>query len=159
MEKGSPARKYSTAGNHVGSSFIDGGLSVSGSVGAGTASTGWDASAPLVAAFDFFRPGFFGIAVFGCTFQDRRFRLGLALGGLFTALLEPLLVSHLAARGEPAHPGAMRSLGKVDRDAKFARGYGQAVDVVLVLVSDHDGVEGLRSFFSELHAPEKFAAA
>ena len=53
----------------------------------------------------------------------------------------------------------MRALGEVDRNAQFARGHGEAVDVVLVLVGDDDGVQRLRLFAGQLHAPEELAAA
>ena len=100
-----------------------------------------------------------GVGLLGRVFHSRRFGLGLALGGLFAAQLEPLGVGHLAARREPAHPGAMRGLSKVNRNAEFARRDGEAVDVVLVLVGDDDGVEGCGVFAGQLHAPEKLAAA
>ena len=60
------------------------------------------------------------------------------------ALLQPLRVGHLSPRRQPAHPGTVRALGKVDGNAKFARCDGKPVDMVLVLVGDDDGVEGLR---------------
>ena len=63
-------------------------------------------------------------------------RLRLALGCLFPALLDPLGIGHLPARRQPAHPGAMRTLGKVHRNAQLARSNGQSVDVVHVLVGD-----------------------
>jgi len=87
------------------------------------------------------------------------FGFRLALGGLFPALLQPLGVRHLAARGEPAHPGAVGAFCEVDRDAQFAGGDGQAGDVVRMLVGDDDGVEGFRVFSDQLHAAEELAAA
>ena len=61
--------------------------------------------------------------------------------------------------GEPAHPGAVSGLGEVDRNAEFAGGDGEAVDVVHVLMGDDDGVEGVGVFAGQLHAAEEFAAA
>jgi hypothetical protein len=53
----------------------------------------------------------------------------------------------------------MCGICEVNRDAKFAGGDGEAVDVVLVFVGDDDGVEGAGVFFRERHATEEFAAA
>ena len=92
-------------------------------------------------------------------FDSCRFGFSLAGGGLLAALLEPLGVGHLAARREPAHPGAVRGLGEVDGDAELARGDGEAVDVVGVLVGDDDGVEGVGLFAGLVHAAEELAAA
>ena len=83
----------------------------------------------------------------------------LARSGLLAALFEPLLVGHLAPRGEPAHPGAVRAFGEIYGDSQLARGYAQAVHVILVLVGNEDGVEGGRIFARELHASEELATA
>ena len=85
--------------------------------------------------------------------------LRLALRGLLAALLQPLGIGHLPARRQPAHPGAVRALGKVHRNAQLARRHGHAVHVVRVLMGNDDGVQRLRLFAGQLHAPEELPAA
>lgn len=82
----------------------------------------------------------------------------LARSGFLATLLDPLGVGHLAARGEPAQPGAMSSLGEVDGNAEFAGGDGEAADVILVLVGNDDGIERGGIFTGEFHAAEEFSA-
>ena len=52
----------------------------------------------------------------------------------------------------------MGHLREVDGDAELAGGDGEAVDVVLMLVGDEDGVEGAGVFSGGLHALEDFSA-
>jgi hypothetical protein len=48
--------------------------------------------------------------------------------------------------------------GEVDGDVELSGEDAEAGDVVLVLVSDDDGVEGGRVFSGEVHASDEFAA-
>ena len=69
-------------------------------------------------------------------------------GAFFFLLLhpvQPFSVGQRAARGDHADPGAMGRLSKVDRDAELACENAQSGDVILVLVSDEDGVESCGS--------------
>ncbi len=153
MEKGSPAEKYSTAGSQVGSCLRVGGRSElelgsgshggSGAVGAAV-STGISTSVSSG-------------SVWGIDFATG-FRLSPPLGSLFADHLQPLGVAHLTAGAQPAHPGAVRALSKVHRDAQLTRCNGQAVHVVLVLVGNDDGVERRGLFPGQLHAPKELAA-
>ena len=86
-------------------------------------------------------------------------RLLPALGCLLAALFDPLRVGHLAAGGEPAHPGAVGAFSEVYGDAELAGGDGQAADVVRVLMSDDDGVQRFWVFSGQLHAAEELTAA
>jgi len=87
------------------------------------------------------------------------FGLGLTFGGLLATLLKPLRVSHLAARGQPAHPGTMRAFGKVHRNAELAGCHSKPAHVVGVLVGDDDCVQSGRIFVGQLHAAEQLSAA
>ena len=52
----------------------------------------------------------------------------------------------------------MRSLSEIDRDSQLARQHSNALDVVLMLMSDQDGIDSGRIFAGDLHTLEQFAA-
>ncbi len=87
------------------------------------------------------------------------FLLGLLAVFGFAVLLGPLGVGDAFARGDLTDPGAMCCFSEINRDAEFTGGDGEAVDVVLMLVGDEDGIERGGIFADLLHAAEEFAAA
>ncbi len=159
ISKGSPGWKYSTAGSQVGSSLTEGGWPEECPERGRKAGPEQDPMKPQSDRVFHSRSArvVFG-GVGGIVFQRLGFRLSPSLGRLLADHFQPLGVTHLAARAEPAHPGAVRGLSKVHRDTQPAGRHGEAVHVVLVLVGDDDGVEGRGIFAGQLHAPEDLAA-
>ena len=105
------------------------------------------------------RPFVIGFGLVGLAFRTAAAASAWRSAACLRHLLKPLGVGHLAAGGEQAHPGAVRGLGKVHGNAELAGGDGEAVDVVLMLVGDDDGVQGFRVFAGQRHAAEELAAA